>query len=137
MRVWHDEDGSDANGVIRKGSRSFEASIGGHDIMNNLHGIFTGNAAYDSGHAGWPDITIAQALADLQAMGVPTGTHKMCLKYGHSGYTTATDDGMSLTFTISAGYTSLSDVATTMGRPNYDLALCSCVVGTDCPNVVD
>ena len=43
----------------------------------------------------------------------------------------------SLTFTISAGYTSLSKVANGYERSNYDLALCSCVVGTDCPNVVD
>ena len=139
MRVWHDEDGNDGDNVIRRDSRSFAASIGGHDVMSNIKDVLNGDASHDSVHAGWPDVTRAEALADLQNLAVPTGTEiRMCLKYGHDGNTADNSDCSSIRFTISDGYGSFDgSVNDENTQANYNMALCTCVVGVDCPAMVD
>lgn len=45
MRVWHDEDGSDGDGVLRRDSRSYATSLSGDDVMSNLKTVVTATMA--------------------------------------------------------------------------------------------
>jgi len=66
---------------------------------------------------------------------VPTGAHVAATKYGHGGEIDSNGRASVVRFTIDGSYASLSAVGSVTLNPgsNFDVALCACIVGEDCP----
>jgi len=133
LRVWFDatSGGGSSSQVIYDVSTNINA--GGHDIINNLLAGMQYGA--ESGHGGFPIAWQRDMLWQLQAAGVPVGQHKAAMKYHHAAQTDNSSPASMVTFTIDAGYAGMSSMSASNpgAGTTYDIALCACNMGEDCP----
>jgi len=128
MRVWWDTQGSNTNVIFDTHNN---INLGGHDAIQSsgLQAVLQGSTA--SGHGGGFVLTRTQMLQSLQDIQVPPGQHTIVMKYGH----TAHADASYCTFTISSGYSGFSSVSSSNSATvAYDIAMCACKIGEDCPS---
>jgi hypothetical protein len=138
LLVWHDE--GSPNGQTEYNGALYDqnlgsVNLGGHDAVTGLSAGLQDSG--DSGHGGWPLVTVADALVHLKRAGVPVGSHKLALKYAHSGQTSSSSSGSFVDFTINSGYSAISSVSGHHAQgagTSYDIAMCACLY-PKCPEM--
>ena len=141
-RVFYDEDSSHCTIaqspeiIYDCDTDSCSLNLGGHDLIGGqLKKIMNGESGPCC--SGVVLRTPAEMLIDLKNAGVPEGQHRIAHKYHHGGsstYTGAGANGALLTFTIDSGFASFSAVAFAEARGQFDIAMCACKIGEDCPD---
>lgn len=136
LRVWRDDTGCSTTSTEICDPANAAPSLGGHDIASNVAKAM--NQEADTSHSGWMQVWKRDMLVQFEQAEVPIGTHTMALKYHHTGQTGSSDPASSVSFSIDAGYKGLSGAQynsqLSAGNP-FDIALCACIIGEDCPKV--